>query len=158
MNTELKLEVGKKYTVVNIDSMLAMTHRVELTITDKACNKNGEPLFVYKQKGKRTEYYLQPKNGFIFEGWNVPFRVDTDGGSIMRGNACFNFVGDANVIRDWIDNRNLNPDSDKRIALVVDNTKHSNDGEEFLYSELAEKSTHAVIRKLIERNKKLAIV
>lgn len=146
MNTELKLEVGKRYTVVHIGEALAMTIRHEITITDTEDEK-----YVYKEKGKRKEYYINPRNTFIFAGWGLPLRVDTDDEvrRIVRGNACFNFVGDAEVVRDYIDTKNLNPGARKEIALIVNPKK--DDGEELLYPELAAKSGHAVIQRIVKK-------
>lgn len=148
--SELKLEVCKKYTIVIIDSIMAMTHRQEITITQKK-EIGGKAVYIYKNRGKRSEFIFDVGRGFVFEGWNVPFKVDTDVGGVMRGNACFNFVGDPGVIRDWIDNKNLNPNARKEIALVVDVNKLAGKEEELLYPELAEKSGHAVIRRLLNK-------
>lgn len=135
----MELQEGKKYTIVIIDSGLAMTHRKEITFCGKMNERD-----TYKEKGKRTKYYLNLNKGFIFEGWDIPIRVDTDTGTTMRGNACFNFVGDPIVIKHWIDTKNLNTEARKGIVLVVDGDK-----EELLYPELAEE-THAVVGRIIK--------
>lgn len=131
---------GGKYTIVAINNM-AMSCRREITICGEIDGK-----VTYKLRGKRTQYFLDVGKGFVFEGWDLPLKVDTDSKyGIMRGNACFNFVGNPDTIRTLIDTKNLNPQARKGIALVVDGDK-----EELLYPDQADEG-HAVIERIVSK-------
>ena len=110
------LYVGQKLTIFTIDSILAMTHRrfIEIRAAEKEPRRvgydNNLRLGTYREQGKRRkEFFLDlPSDALVFDGWEVPFTADTDGGGMISGNACFNLVGDPAVIRDWIETKQLN--------------------------------------------------
>lgn len=143
-----EFKVGQKITMYNIDSCLAMTHKKEIIITKSIpseCN--------YKMKGKRTEFMFRVKDQAIFEGCNQPILCDTDdtapsdasGSKIMRGNAYYNFIGDKNVVKDWIEKYQLNQAFEKERVLAIQN------GEEVVvYPELYN-GGHAVIGNLLQK-------
>jgi hypothetical protein len=140
-------ETGKKYTIFNIDSYMAMTHKMLITV--KATNERG---IVFIPKGKRTAYTI-PYSGkkyesdidlvyshAIFAGWETPITCDTDGGNTMRGNACYNFVGTPEAIRSWIDLKQLNPNFAKSSVIAIEGNK-----ETVVYPEI--ECSHAVINR-----------
>jgi hypothetical protein len=83
----------------------------------------------YGMPRRRKEFHFDlPPTWLVFEGWEVPFKADTDGGGIMAGNACYNLVGEAAVIRDWVESKNLNlpfSDADKAKVLAWDETREN---------------------------------
>ena len=109
------LRVGQKLTLIWIDDMMALTHRQEIEVRSVI-----EPIKVgyegrntrvgtYRVRGKRKEFFLDLKpDTLVFDGWEVPFKADTEGSGCISGNACFNLVGDPAVIREWIETRQLN--------------------------------------------------
>jgi hypothetical protein len=44
----------------------------------------------------------------VFDGWDVPFKADTEDSGCFSGNACFNLVGDPAFIREWVETKQLN--------------------------------------------------
>ena len=157
----MKFEVGKKYTIFTIGSMMAMTNKQEIDI--KELDENGNPIFTSKGKRKRfilrleSRAYqsapLKPFCGAVFEGWDQPFTCDTDyKGSLtslstMRGNACYNFVGTKEEIKTWIDKGQLNPNFDKTAVLAIPN----NEKEEILVFPELYQGGHAVIDRIINK-------
>lgn len=117
----MNLSINQKLTVFSIGAM-AMTGKTELTIASllpspTQTGSRGESLRVgtYKPRGKRKEFYLDIKSdSLVFEGWDLPiisdFEVPRAGGSkSFCGNACLNLgAPSVDVLRDYIDNRNLN--------------------------------------------------
>lgn len=74
----------------------------------------------------------------------------------MRGNACYNFVGTVEAIRNWIDKYQINPDFDENektkvvaIGEPVQN-KHGEETETVVYPELYD-GGHAVIDRLLSK-------
>jgi hypothetical protein len=114
-------QVGKKYTIFTINCM-AITSKQEIQIVEYSLDDDFP---VYKMKGKRTRYLLKlwsrsyqsaplkPFEGAVFEGWDLPIKCDSDcygtTGQVMRGNACYNFVGDLASIKALIETCQLNP-------------------------------------------------
>ena len=152
-------KLNLKYTIYRIGEMLAMTSCQRITV--KEIRENGD--VVFQPKGKRKLYLLQMKwqsyvngpvnefDGAVFEGWDTPYTSDTDqdrdGNPIrtMRGNACFNFVGPADRIRAWIEEKQLNPKFRKEHVLAIEP-----DGtEKVVYPDLY-RSGHAVIDRVLE--------
>ena len=109
------LQVGQKLTLVWIDDVMALTHRQEIEVRSVI-----EPIKVgyegrntrvgtYRVRGKRKDFFLDLKpDTLVFDGWDVPFKADTEGSGCFSGNACFNLVGDPAVIREWIETKQLN--------------------------------------------------
>ena len=109
------LQVGQKLTLVWIDDMMALTHRQEIEVRSVS-----EPIKVgyegrntrvgtYRVRGKRKDFFLDLKpDALVFDGWDIPFKADTEDSSCFSGNACFNLVGDPAVIREWIETKQLN--------------------------------------------------
>lgn len=159
-------KIGEKYTLFKIDSMMAMTHKSEIIIKD--LDPEGNPIF--SEKGKRKKYILKlksrayasapeiPLKSAIFAGWDQPFTCDTDtkirtaresgfSSQIMRGNACYNFIGTPEQIRTWIDKGQINPYFDKTAVLSIEN----NEGDGVVvYPDLYE-GGHAVIDRQLAK-------
>ena len=143
-------EINKKYTIIGISEWMATTTKIEIQITRQINNR-----FVFKAKGKRKEFYLQPlkDNNLVFEGWDLPVRIDSEGdyvlepghvmaSKIFRGNACINLIGDENVIKDYVENKNLNEIFSSKGEIVYCKGKE----EKVLYPEI--EVSHAVINRM----------
>jgi hypothetical protein len=154
-------EVGKKYTIFRINGM-AMTSKDQITIT--RIHDDGNPIF--KRGRERKEYILklesrayasapmEPFDGAVFEGWDQPVTCDTDinisGNKIMRGNACFNFVGAKEEIKKWIAQNQLNPWFKFWISLAVGSTPDTSEKEEVVFPEYY-RGDHAVIDRILNK-------
>lgn len=155
MNTN-PFKIGDQVTVIYIDTMLAMTHRNEITVTatlsepvDLGYNNETRRYGTCKRRGKRKEFYLQAERecSIFLRGWDLPLTVDTDGhGGIMRGNACFNFVGDEDKIRTTLALCAVVAITDEQRASLVLCTGES---ERLLYPEI--RTPHAVVNRMKEK-------
>ena len=105
---------------------------------------------------------LKPYDGAIFEGWDQPIKCDTENHgslncpSVMRGNACYNFIGKIEDIRNWIDNNQLNLSFDKSRVVAIDPDRLNLCGdspETVVYPELVVPGNHAVIDGLMSKTK-----
>jgi len=161
---------GDKYTIYKIGEMMAMTQKTEILVRDIDIAK-GQVIF--SQPRGRKLYVLrlewQPYvnapisffRGAVFAGWNQPILCDTEqprsagkGPFVMRGNACYNFIGAPEYIRAWIDRGQLNPLFEKASVVAIDPAKAGTCGdgpETVVYPELVETGRHAVIDGLIDR-------
>ena len=158
---------GEKLTLVEISSGMAMCYRYEIIVTQI----KDENTIIFKHRGKRKEYIftferkaytyapIKIYSGGVFQGHNVQFLLDTDkhaprkntGTGLtsrqMRGNACYNFLGKVEEVKNTIETLQLNPFFEKDKVLAIDEQ-----GEEHLvYSELY-KGGHAVIDRIIGSN------
>jgi len=105
------MEPGQKVTIFGINWM-AMTCRMEVTVRDVkeegklVCEERPKP----RQRNRRIFGFdvLKP-DGLVFEGWDLPISCDSAAFGSFRGNACLNMVGDFDLVRDYVRNRNLNP-------------------------------------------------
>jgi hypothetical protein len=90
----------------------------------------------------------------LFDGWKVPLKIDSEqgGGSyVVCGNACFNFLGDPQAVRQYIDDHNLNPYFNRHDAVLAHGNRVSTGGDSAIpvYPEVP--TTHAVIKDIRER-------
>ena len=114
-----KLKKGDLVTVFGIsDWMGSTTHGTFKATGDYSLDK---PIFTDNKKGARKKFTLRPfekPDQLVFLG-DTPFKSDgevtkpvvTAGcftSTLMRGNACLNLVGDIEVIKDWVLNKNIN--------------------------------------------------
>src|SRR5262245_46720198 len=113
------LTTGQRLTLLRIDDALAMTHRFELEVrralAPEAVGYQGRKvrLAVVRQRGKRKEFYLDYEaDEILLDGWEHPFRADTEAGGVIAGNACFNLVGEPEAIRQCIETKAIAPVSD----------------------------------------------
>ena len=147
------LRPGQKITIINIDDMMAMCHRTEGTVKSvlvepiqcgyqKETTRHG----TFTPRGKRKEFYISTKRDYsiLLDGWNL-LRVDSDGSyGVMRGNACFNFVGDADTIKAILGSAIIPlTDGQKAKCILCDGDK-----ETLLWPEI--ETAHAVINQMKE--------
>ena len=109
----MKYTTGSKLTIFEISPWMAMTVKREIEITGEL---NGRVTF--KQRGKRKQFYLSPPKDstLIFGGWDLPIRTDGEvikigavfSTSTSRGNACLNLVAPIELLREYIQTKNLN--------------------------------------------------
>ena len=152
----MALSVGQRVTLLKIDECLAMTHRYELEVRavlePQAVGYEGRKLRValVRQRGKRKDFYLDlGRDDILLDGWELPFKTDTEGDGVMAGNACYNLVGDPEVIRACIETKALMPVTDSAKAKIfvarAERTTCSNDGLALLYPDI--ESHHAVVNR-----------
>ena len=155
----MELKIGEKYTTFDISSFMACTVKREIVIKNKIDGK-----YVFALKGKRKQFYLsrterENKSLAIFEGHDLDLICDGDytivnaNGTTCRsfsGNALLNFVGTVDSVKDWIENKNLNPDLDKGIIVANEDPSKENN-ELMVYPEIAEVRGHAVADRILNR-------
>ncbi len=156
----MTLFVGQRVTLLKIDECLAMSHRYELEVR-KALEPEAvgyqqryNRIAVVRQRGKRKEFFLDlASDDILLEGWDLPFRTDTECNGVWAGNACYNLVGEPEAIRQCIETRALIPISEdakgKIIVARVERSKCNDDGLELLYPEI--ETHHAVVDRMKER-------
>jgi len=158
-------KVGGKYSLYHIDSMMAMSHKTEILV--RAIEPEQGRIIFSKPRGRKRfilrleskDYQsapMKPYDGGVFEGWEQPVKCDTEQSTgVMRGNACYNFIGSVSGIRDWIDNYQLNPifRKDKIVSIDPNITDICGDGPEtVVYPELVQEGNHAVIDRLMAKS------
>ena len=109
----MKYTIGQRLTTFEISSCMAMTVKREIQICGELNDK-----ITFRIHGQRKMFYLPKFNesALIFEGWDLPIKTDGDISiqgpvfktSTMRGNACLNLVGDIQLIKEWVQSKNLN--------------------------------------------------
>lgn len=115
-------------TIIGISDFMASTTKSILKATGEITS-SGSPIFKDNKKGARKQFTirgLDAKDRMVFAG-EIPFGTDSDVSSsdgtfttrTIRGNACFNLVGEQEVIKDWIINKNLNPNFSSFDAVMV---------------------------------------
>lgn len=154
------LSVGQRITLLKIDDMLAMTHRYEMevrqTLEPQKVGYEGRKMrmAVIRQKGKRKDLYLDVgDDDILLDGWGLPFKTDTETSGIFAGNACYNLVGDPEVIRHCIETKAVLPVSNsakaKIIVAQVERTKCNDEGLALLYPDI--ETHHAVVGRMKAR-------
>ena len=148
-------EIGGKYTIYRLNGF-AMTSKTEIIVKEIEDNKI---IFSYARKRKRyilpftSKSYLTapvlPFEGAIFKGWNQPIKCDSEIGSIMRGNACYNFYGTTEDIKEWIKTSQLNPYFDKIRVLSLNSEIRSDQGNETVVFAEDYKGGHAIIDRIL---------
>ncbi|MFL5244099.1 MAG: hypothetical protein ACJ8FY_18500 [Gemmataceae bacterium] len=153
----MTLSMGQRLTLVKIDDCLAMTHRYELEVRSvlepQSVGYEGrrQRVAVVRQRGKRKEFYLDlAGDDILLDGWGLPFSTDTEGSGVMAGNACYNLVGESEVIRQCIECRAVVPVSDSAKAKIIvgraERTTCNDDGLALLYPEI--ETHHAVVNRI----------
>jgi hypothetical protein len=154
------LKIGQRVTLLKIDECLAMTHRYELEIRSvldpQRVDYEGrkQRVATVRQRRKRKEQYLDlAAEDILLDGWEVPFRTDTECSGVMAGNACFNLVGDAEAIRQYIETRAAFPITDSAKAKIIvarqPRTTCSDEGTALLYPDIG--THHAVVNRMKDR-------
>ena len=155
-----ELHAGQRVTLLRIDDMMAMSHRYELevrqTLTPENVGYQGRErrVAIVRQRGKRKEQYLDLKaDNILLDGWDVPFKADTEGGTIWAGNACYNLVGEPEAIRQTIESRAVYPVSEDAKAKIIvsrgPRTKCDDSETELLYPEI--ETHHAVVNRMKDK-------
>jgi hypothetical protein len=108
---------------------------------------------VVRQHGKRKDQYLDlADDDILLDSWGLPFKADTEGGGIMAGNACYNLIGEPEVIRQCIETKAVVPVSDAAKAKIIvaraEPTKCNDEGLELLDPDID--THHAVIARFKE--------
>ena len=154
------LKTGQRVTLLKIDDMMAMSHRYEMEIRSVldplAVGYQGrkQRVATIRQRGKRKELYLDlAADDILLDGWNVPFRTDTECSGVFSGNACFNLVGDPEVIRQYIEGRAVFPVSEDAKAKILvcrdPRTTCSDEATALLYPDI--ETHHAVVNRMKAR-------
>jgi hypothetical protein len=152
-----RLSPGQRVTLLKIDDMMAMSHRYELEIRavlEPTATKDYHPrtrLATVRQRGKRKDHYLDlADDDILLDGWNVPFKMDTECGGVFSGNACYNVVGDPEAIRAYVETRAAWPVTDTAKAKILVNrearTIGNDSGTQLLYPEI--ETHHAVVNRM----------
>jgi hypothetical protein len=155
----MTLFVGQRVTLLKIDECLAMTHRYELEIRKAlepeavGYGKRLTRLAVVRQRGKRKEAFLDlASDDILLDGWNLPFRTDTECNGVWAGNACYNLVGDREAIRQAIETRAVISVTDSAKAKIIvseaPRTKCTDEETGLLYPEI--ETHHAVVNRMKE--------
>jgi hypothetical protein len=99
------LSVGQRITLFRIDNLMAMTHRYELEVRSvleptTVGYEHRQRVAVVRWRGKRKDQYLDVGcDDIVLDGWNVPFKADSEDSQVFSGNACYNLVGDPAAIK-----------------------------------------------------------
>ena len=155
----MTLVVGQRVTLLKIDECLAMTHRYELEIRKAlepeavGYSKRHTRLAVIRQRGKRKEFFLDiASDDILLDGWNLPFRTDTECNGVWAGNACYNLVGDPEAIRQVIETKALIPVTDSAKAKIIvsaePRSRCTDEGTALLYPNI--ETHHAVVNRMKE--------
>lgn len=100
------LEPGT-YTMFGISSFLANTTKTEFEIKEVERVSVDMQIAYIRGKRKLVKIKLVPGEQFIFKGWDLPIRPDTEF-NVWAGNACYNFVADTiEMAKDFIENKNV---------------------------------------------------
>src|SRR5262245_53715456 len=112
----MALQTGQQVTLLRVDEMLAMKSRFALSVREvlelESFGDEGRKrrVAVVRQKGRRKDFYLDlGRDDILLDGWDVPFKTDTESGGVMDGNACYNLVGEPESIRGWIEGKSVFP-------------------------------------------------
>jgi hypothetical protein len=149
-----RLSVGQRVTLFRIDDMLAWTHRFELEVRRVILaytEGDKRRVAAVRQKGRRKEFCLDlAHDDILLDGWGPGFRTDGEAGGAFNGNACYNFVGDPDVIRQAIETTAVYPVSaDAKAKILVTReprTTIDNSDTIILYPDI--ETHHAVINRM----------
>lgn len=139
-------KVEEKYTIFGISSFLATTWKIEAICTGKTTEETP----IFKFKGKRKEKIFNDiKECAIFLGWDIGLIADSDTNR-FNGNACFNFIGSKDYVKNFIEKNQINPlfQKQKNRVVAVERTP-LNESEKVVYPEL-DTGQHAVITRILK--------
>jgi hypothetical protein len=151
------LKIGQRVTLLRIDDMMALSHRYELEVRQvlepapTGYQGRQQRVAAVRQKGKRKEFYLDlGADDIVLDGWDVPFRTDTECSGVFAGNACYNLVGDPEAIRQYIETKAVFPATDDAKAKIIvsrePRTSCGDEGTALLYPDI--ETHHAVINRM----------
>jgi hypothetical protein len=121
---------GGKFTVFYISDFMATCTRQEIVVSEIR-----ERDFIFSKKGGRKKYIyplvsqhyagapVKYCDHAVFAGYDLPLVADSDytysdRSQLYRGNCRYNFVGDPEKIKAYIDANQLNPFFDKELVEV----------------------------------------
>ena len=148
------LKIGGNYTFLYVDSFMALTHKVEITLINITKISNYAQYqnllnISFKQRGKRKEGNLLLTNSMLFlEGWDLGLNVDTDYSS-FNGNALINLVGNQEALRQKIEQLNKYNFTNMGIIAYAE-TPQEVGRMMILYPEKADLN-HAVVRRILKK-------
>lgn len=156
MEKLINLKKGDIVTIFGISDFMASTTHGEFKATGMV--SNGQAVFTENKKGARKKFTLrnlEAPDRLVFIG-SAPFKTDGEtelpgsgpfSSRMMRGNACFNLTGDPEVIKDWIQNKNINEKFTQFDSVIWINSE----GKEIpLFPEV--ETNHAVVKSIRAQN------
>jgi hypothetical protein len=156
------LRAGQHITLLKIDEMMAMTHRYEVAVAAPeplrchGYDNRQLRVAVVVQRGKRKRQYLDLRaEQIVLDGWDLPFKADTEGGRVWRGNACYNLVGDPDAIWACMETKAVFPICEQAKAKIFvsrDFATQCDDEAELLYPDI--RTGHAVVNRFKEAHGK----
>jgi hypothetical protein len=155
----MTLQTGQRVTLLKIDEALAMSHRYELEVRSVLDGERvgyegrRQRVATVRQRGKRKDFYLDlAADDIVLDGWDQPFKTDTEGNGVMAGNACYNLVGNPEAIRRAIETNAVWVISDAAKAKIIVSraarTMCDDSETELLYPDID--THHAVINRMKE--------
>lgn len=154
-----QLMPGMRLTIISMGG-LANTDKTEIELFPAIHPRTNRPCLGCKPRGKRKGYILRDADDdtLIFEGWDLPVKVDSDlkyadGSSGWRGNACINLAGDPVMLKDYVENRNLNAkfSQDSKSKILVHSAQGSMEDEGVpLYPDM-DSSGHAPMQAIRDK-------
>ena len=148
------LKIGENYTFLYVDSFMALSHKVEITLTSITKKGNYAQYqnllnISFKQRGKRKENNISLSDSMLFlEGWDLGLNVDTDYNS-FNGNALINLIGNQAVLRRRIEQSNKYNFANMGIIAYAE-TPQEVGCMMILYPEKADLN-HAVVRRILKK-------
>ena len=99
---ELDLKEGQQITVIKINS-ICFAIKMEVIFI----NVEGDTLAVKVAGEENTKHLAIDTETLMFDSWRLPFKVESE---YEEFSACsdFNLVGEAEVIKKYVDEKNLN--------------------------------------------------
>jgi hypothetical protein len=155
----MALSVGQRVTLLRIDDCMALTHRYEFQVrealepTRVGYQERKLRSAIVRQRGKRKDVYLDLEwDDILLDGWDVPFKADTECAGVWSGNVCYNLVGDPDVIRRHIKEKAVYPVHEQAKAKILvsraPRTTCDDSETELLYPEI--EAHHAVVDRMKE--------
>ncbi len=155
-------KVGEKYTVIAVSDSFAMTNKTEIKV--KEVKEDGSPIFTLAPRGRKLKQLMG--NGrtdhLVFHGWDIELKIDSEakqievgqgllGGVIMCGNACYNFLGTPEFVKNYIEKYNLNGYFNRYDSILAHGERVTDNDEsaEPVYPETP--TTHAVVLRIREK-------
>ena len=147
----MNIPIGMSVTVFsqNAIAMTTSTHGKVVGIRQSTSNPGRSILDLMPPRKRILRSILLDPSTLVFPA-PVPFKTDMDvmmasNSGVCHGNACLNFVGDATVVREWVETKNLNDAFDRldEVMVIVD------DEEVPVFPEA--ETGHAVVKRIRER-------
>ncbi len=147
----LELKEGEKITMFAISPFTALTIRTEARFL--GLDEKGRIIFRERNKRKDSILYENLEKIIIFRGWDLLIKCDTDikeGSCVWRGNACFNFLGEKEEVREWIEKKNINKYFEEKGKVL--STDPTTQKESIVFGEIPTNSV--VIKRIKEKEER----